>query len=275
MLPPLALPSPLLPLPIHPLAPTSFALFGTVIQNPFAATTSHQSWPPSPLPANATPANQNTAIKLSNITDLTDHYPLAPSGRPARVSVSMFVCAPRGVRRVDDGAGGASGVRRQRWLLDVPVLERHPYTSQTFSPLGLGADESTGADGAGTVYLVIVAPTLDDPNTDTAPPPSSTLPRGRGLPDLARARAFVARGDQAVTYAPGTWHAPMVVLGGRAVGFVVMQFANGVAGEDCEEVEIGAGEGGVGFAVDVTGAWGVRAVVRKEVETEVKAKTRL
>ena len=63
---------------------------------------------------------------------------------------------------------------------------------------------------------------------------------------------------QAVTYGAGTWHAPMVALGekGTAVDFVVVQFANGVAVEDCQEVflrgeralagDVGVGEGDKG-----------------------------
>jgi len=49
----------------------------------------------------------------------------------------------------------------------------------------------------------------------------------------------VARGDQAVTYAPGTWHAPMVVVGRQRVDFVVTQFVNGVPQDDCQEVLLG------------------------------------
>lgn len=58
------------------------------------------------------------------------------------------------------------------------------------------------------------------------------------MPDLRRVRAFVAHASQAVTYGAGTWHGPMVALGeaGTAIDFVVVQFANGVGLEDCQEV---------------------------------------
>ena len=64
------------------------------------------------------------------------------------------------------------------------------------------------------------------------------------MPDVRRIRAFVASAAQAVTYGAGTWHAPMVALGeeGTAIDFVVVQFANGVGVEDCQEVYL---EGGV------------------------------
>jgi len=72
------------------------------------------------------------------------------------------------------------------------------------------------------------------------------------MPDLDRIQAFIARGDQAVTYGPGTWHAPMVVLGEKAIDFVVVQYANGVGEEDCQEVEIqGVGGDGEGLAIEI------------------------
>ena len=89
------------------------------------------------------------------------------------------------------------------------------------------------------IYLVIVAPTL---------PPQEGF-AGLGPPDLSNLRAFVAHGAQAVTYGAGTWHAPMVVVGERRVDFVVTQFANGVQGEDCQEVELEGGS--VRVVVDI------------------------
>jgi len=46
-----------------------------------------------------------------------------------------------------------------------------------------------------------------------------------------------------VTYAAGTWHAPMVVLGANRVDFIVTQFVSGIADEDCQEVLVGEGLG--------------------------------
>jgi len=45
----------------------------------------------------------------------------------------------------------------------------------------------------------------------------------------------------------------MVVLGDEAVDFVVVQYANGVPIEDCQEIVIEAHGGGEGLAVDLTG----------------------
>lgn len=44
-----------------------------------------------------------------------------------------------------------------------------------------------------------------------------------------------------MTYGAGTWHAPMVVIGARPIDFVVVQFANGVGSEDCQEVDLETG----------------------------------
>lgn len=60
------------------------------------------------------------------------------------------------------------------------------------------------------------------------------------MPDLRGLRAFVASASQAVTYEAGTWHAPMMALGseGQRLDFVVVQFASGVADEDCQLVRL-------------------------------------
>ena len=88
-----------------------------------------------------------------------------------------------------------------------------------------------------TKYLVIVAPSL---------PPTDAFP-SYGPPDLSNLRAFIADGAQAVTYGVGTWHAPMVVIGKKRVDFVVVQFANGVPEDDCQEVELEGDRVGVVF----------------------------
>ncbi|KAI9654845.1 MAG: Ureidoglycolate lyase [Trizodia sp. TS-e1964] len=49
-----------------------------------------------------------------------------------------------------------------------------------------------------------------------------------GMPDLAHVQAFIARGDQAVTFSPGTWHAPMLVNGEKEIKFIVFMVGNGI-----------------------------------------------
>jgi len=109
-------------------------------------------------------------------------------------------------------------------IFKVTILERHPYTTQSFIPLGLPTP--THNEPSPSMYLVIVAPSQD----------SSGNP-----PDLVNIRAFIAYGNQGVTYSAGTWHAPMVVLG-KEIEFVVLVHENGIAEDDCQEILVG-GEG--------------------------------
>lgn len=203
----------------------------------------------------------------------------------AAVVMNLFVCKPRHVRSAGNGN-----------VFDVQILERHPFTPQTFIPMGLGKEDT------GTYYLVIVAPTLpirnrgegekrtapyptDQPakakkslrerllgarpspftndyvSTTTPPNSDSSDPRlkGSGPPDLENMRAFIARGDQAVTYGPGTWHAPMVVLGEKPIEFVVVQYSNGVANEDCQEYELGPNEVAVDLGDEEAGRTALKA----------------
>lgn len=205
-----------------PLSAAAFAPFGDVVQNP------RQDLHPSSFtparqdaPHNPVAANQGFAIKYQHPTRPLNLYAQAPSQEPGAAVVNVFVCA---ARKIDDDVG-----------FPIQVLERHPFTTQTFTPMS--------RDGSDVRYLVIVAPSLEAGAADEGlPVPSSSGPSwthpGRGLPDLGRLQAFIATGSQAVTYGAGTWHAPMVALGpeGTSVDFFVTQFANGVAVEDCQEV---------------------------------------
>ena len=86
--------------------------------------------------------------------------------------------------------------------LEVRWLERHPCSTQLFVPMNAGR------------YLVVVA-------------------LGQGAPDPATLAAFVAEGAQAITYAPGVWHHPMVALD-REIDFVNYLHVDGTD-RDCEE----------------------------------------
>ncbi|KAG7286385.1 hypothetical protein NEMBOFW57_008694 [Staphylotrichum longicolle] len=248
-----------------PLTREAFAPFGDVVENPRPDLHPSSADKQTLLPFNAISANQGSAIKYQHVSRQINLYDQAPSGRPAPAVMSMFVCAARARgpsqtlvparARVPTPASAPARTPAAQLpsTFPVTVLERHPFTTQTFLPLT--ADPTTH-------YLVIVAPTLppstSDHTEDAALPVPTTLPAsadyprplpGSGMPDLRRLRAFVASATQAVTYGAGTWHAPMVALGeaGTAISFVVVQFANGVGVEDCQEVHLeghsGAGAG--------------------------------
>jgi len=140
------------------------------------------------------------------------------------------------------------------YFFPVNILERHPFTTQSFIPLVPSSAQ----------YLVVVCPSLPPSRQDQnlpVPYVGADLP-GSGLPHLSRIEAFVAHAGQAVTYGAGTWHAPMVALGAAREGkegegtatvdFVTLQFANEVGEEDCQEVVFSsADEGKFGVSVEV------------------------
>ncbi|KAL2038370.1 hypothetical protein N7G274_009020 [Stereocaulon virgatum] len=215
-----------------PLTAEAFAPFGTVITSPLPPSTT--TFPSTP-PLGSAPANQGTALKYTNISPLTSTYRLAPSGAPAHPTMSMFSCFSRQLRPSINGH-----------TFDVRVLERHPFTTQTFVPLSTPSNTKARS-------LIIVAPTLGS----TPPPATSSgtpyFPQAKqgGPPDLKNLKAFMAEPGMGVTYGVGTWHAPMAVFGGGRVDFVVTQWVSGRGGEDCQEVEI---PGGVEVWVDGEGA---------------------
>ncbi|KAJ3131280.1 hypothetical protein HK100_006552 [Physocladia obscura] len=187
---------------LRPLTGASFAAFGSVIQIPEPAKDASSVAVYS--------ANQATATKYSPISILASHYPTANSGMPVMPVMSLFVCVPRKLVRKNG---------KQRF--ELSIMERHPYTTQSFIPMGLSASNSD------TAYIVIVAPSL----------PLNTAGEDE-KPDMSRARAFLAKGNQGVTYGAGVWHSPMVVLGKVSVTFAVLMWVNGVAKDECTEVEV-------------------------------------
>lgn len=106
------------------------------------------------------------------------------------------------------GAAPNLGVfRTGPWVgdVDVRMLERHPHSTQLFVPMSAAR------------YLLIVAPPGPAPAPD-------------------RVVAFLAPGDVAITYHPGTWHHPLTALD-READFTCLVWEDGGAG-DCEMVPI-------------------------------------
>ena len=159
---PTSMPCPSIRIPIELLTQSSFSQFGTVVENP-----AHSPLPPSqrgPGP-DALSAHQRSALKLLDVTHMSNLYSLAPSKKPAKAVMNMFICAPRDLRPHEPSQSMPSSwgdldfdeddySNADRQLFDVNLLERHPFTTQTFIPMGLSASDKH------TQYLVIVAPTL-------------------------------------------------------------------------------------------------------------------
>ena len=234
--------APTLTIQAIPLTASTFAPYGTVIGTSLSP---HQNTIPYPPPQGSISANQGTALKYSSVTPQTNNYHLSPSGSPAAPTTSLYSCFPRALRTVASTRGS-----EKTQIFDVRILERHPYTTQTFIPLATHSPSPSNESRA----IIIVAPTLPPPpiSSSSGTPyfPQATsisiataqgMERGGGMPDLRGLKAFVAEPGQGVTYAAGTWHAPMVVEGDQRMDFVVSQWMSGRAEEDCQEVEIGEG----------------------------------
>jgi allantoicase len=141
-----------------PLTPEAFAPFGQVIQSYIDATS-------APRAVKVTQANFGTASKYHKLSLLKSSY---PEDMGATTGISVYRCKPAEVVK--------NGTRRE---LVLNALERHPFTNQSFLPLGQDKDN---------VYLVVVAKNgLDD------------------RPDIGTLRAFAARGDQGIVYNTGVW----------------------------------------------------------------------
>ncbi|TCK09245.1 ureidoglycolate lyase [Marinobacterium mangrovicola] len=87
--------------------------------------------------------------------------------------------------------------------LSLKIMERHPLSSQAFIPMGTEP------------YLVVVAPA--------------------GEFDASKLQAFIARPDQGVNYARGTWHHFCLALNDVS-DFVVID--RGGEGPNCDEAEL-------------------------------------
>jgi ureidoglycolate lyase len=104
-------------------------------------------------------ANEGTAMRIDFAVELENRR------AAARLNVSVFRC---------------EGARRD--ALPIRLLERHPHSTQLFSPIGPAR------------VVVVVAP------------------GGADGPELAGLRAFLPGPRQGVAYHPGTWHHPMIAV---------------------------------------------------------------
>jgi ureidoglycolate lyase len=139
-------------------------------------------------------ANHGTASAWDGLAALENLRPTA------RGSVALFRCAPLGDARE---AAERGRERSDAAHLDVRWLERHAHSTQLFVPMNA------------TRYLVVVA-------------------LGGEAPDLETLRAFVVPGRAAISYAPGTWHHPMVALD-HETDFANVLHVDGTSA-DCDEV---------------------------------------
>ncbi|MBR0652703.1 ureidoglycolate hydrolase [Roseomonas terrae] len=91
--------------------------------------------------------------------------------------------------------------------LNSTTMERHRHSSQSFVPMDAGR------------WLVLVAPNGAD-----------------GGPEMAKARAFLARPDQGVTYGADVWHHPSTVFD-QTARFAIVMWKDG-GSEDDEFIQV-------------------------------------
>lgn len=179
----------------EPLTPEVFSPYGGVIS------ADHQI-----KNVQSSNANYGTAIKIHKVAPIINNYKECPSGKKETANWNIFRCtAPKHL--ITHGA--------TKFTYKSKVLERHPFSTQTFLPLGQDLHKVS--------YLVIVAK-LDDSTKEK-------------LPDPSLIRAFICKGNQSVTYGMGTWHAPMVVIDETVpyIDYAVFIHENGVEDEDVQE----------------------------------------
>lgn len=112
------------------LTPSAFEPYGTIVS-------------PSHLTSSAVGANQGTAQKFIGVSSAEQTYASAPSGQPSVTNWNLFRCnSPSHLIE-------SLGVGEGEYLYNSKVLEKHPFSSQTFLPLGEDSDKIR--------YLVIVA----------------------------------------------------------------------------------------------------------------------
>lgn len=178
-----------------PLTPEGFAPYGGVIS------ADHQI-----KNVESSAANYGTAVKIHKVAPIINNFASCPSGEVATANWNVFRCsAPKHLIK--------SKGRAKNY--NAKVLERHPFSTQTFLPMGQDLEKVS--------FVVIVAST--DEST------------AQKLPDPLLLKAFLCKGNQSITYGAGTWHAPMVVVDENVpyIDFAVFIHENGVADEDCQE----------------------------------------
>ncbi|KIM45234.1 hypothetical protein M413DRAFT_441917 [Hebeloma cylindrosporum] len=184
-------------IPVVPLTSEEFAPFGQVIQayNEISNAKGIKT----------TPANAGTATKFHKLSLLASSY--TPEAG-ATTGISVYRCKP-----LDDVTDGVTVLK---------TLERHPFTSQAFIPMGRGHGD--GLREPGDKHLVVVAHNGTDDR-----------------PDMKSLKAFLATSAQGISYNKGVWHQPMTVLGKTLdLACVETQIGDGSA-LDCEILDLDSG----------------------------------
>ena len=93
--------------------------------------------------------------------------------------------------------------KKRQFPLQINMLEKHPFFSQTLIP----KDNQP--------FLVVVAPAADEPNIE----------------DI---KAFISNGEQGVNYSRGVWHFPLISIKDDAQ-FIVIDRKHVIDSDDIEQ----------------------------------------
>jgi ureidoglycolate hydrolase len=156
----------------------------------------------------------NKGLSEAEIVPSIDKCSSAPSGIPGKHTINDNFLIPKPTTSTANGQ-----------LLELAFLERHPFSTQTFIPVG----------GSDRVSFIALAADSDSTGTK---------------PDLSTIRAYTVKGNQGICYDVGLWHAPMTVVGEvsytvvskrvtntdspQTLEMVMLQYKNAVPAEDCE-----------------------------------------
>lgn len=113
-----------------PLTPASFAKFGDIISADYQIGSIEQS-----------SANYGTAIKVHKVSKILNKSNNTPSGKLAIANWNIFRCSPPNHL--------FSGNNEGNIVYLLKVLERHPFSTQTFLPMGVDKEKDA--------YIVICA----------------------------------------------------------------------------------------------------------------------
>ncbi|WWD18333.1 allantoicase [Kwoniella shandongensis] len=223
----------------HHLLPSLASLLPHMSQNTTTAQVSSQT--PVPLTATAfkpfghvitpTPDASHTDFESAPDGKTRKNNRLAPivSTYPENSGAITGISVFRATKKV--------GLARGK-TFDVRYMERHKYTSQAFIPMGKAEWAGKGEEAleAGGEFLVIVAENGPDDR-----------------PDPKTLKSFIMPANMGLSYSPGVWHHPVLVLDSTLdLACVETQISTGVHEADERDCELLSWEGAEVFGkVDV------------------------
>ncbi|KAG0365358.1 galactose-binding domain-like protein [Gamsiella multidivaricata] len=211
----------LLTINAEPITKEAFAPWGQVVEVPL-------------YDPNAIKVNQGTAQKFSHIGRFANwrSYALDDEAITLNGNKSLDKVRPEGIAPATANVAIFQCYKPvETREIGVKLLERHPYSSQMFVPMG--------GDGNGGFVVVVAKDRASD-----------------GMPDLTTLKAFTVKNSQGINYKPNVWHHPMIVTD-RPVTFLTITHESGVGKDDCEEywfkkeAESAGSEGGIAAVVRI------------------------